>query len=173
MLHNCSYCDYQSPYKSNLRRHLRTKHSALFTHNVSISNEKERNINILTEMDKNKEETDPKLILPNLPNMVLGEEEKNRSMKSTNNVLNDNVKEAVKKETEASMGRVETEQEQHLWKNKVKRYSCNECNFQCKDKSNLRRHVRAKHGGVRYTCNQCQFVAVYRSTLKMHVKSKH
>ena len=26
MLHNCRYCDYQSPYKSNLRRHSKNKH---------------------------------------------------------------------------------------------------------------------------------------------------
>ena len=27
MLHNCSYCDYQSPYKTNLRRHVKNNHT--------------------------------------------------------------------------------------------------------------------------------------------------
>ena len=41
------------------------------------------------------------------------------------------------------------------------------------DESNLQRHIKSQHEGVVYPCSICNYKAKQTSQLKAHIKSKH
>ena len=43
MFHKCSYCDYQSPYKGNLKTHIKNKHKNHATETVSVQQNEMQN----------------------------------------------------------------------------------------------------------------------------------
>ena len=57
-------------------------------------------------------------------------------------------------------------------KNNIKKFSCNQCDYQAKMKKYLTTHIESKHEG-KYTCNQCDFKALHQSHLTRHRQSKH
>merc|ERR1712218_29233 len=52
-------------------------------------------------------------------------------------------------------------------------YICDQCDYQCKDKTVLKRHIQTKHEGLRYDCKQCDFKAMCTSHLSKHIKAEH
>ena len=53
------------------------------------------------------------------------------------------------------------------------KYACNQCNQQFTQQNNLTTHIKSKHEGVKYACNQCNYQAGYISHLTTHIQSKH
>ena len=52
-------------------------------------------------------------------------------------------------------------------------YMCDQCDYQCKDKTVLKRHIQTKHEGLTYDCKQCEFKALSTTHLSKHVKAEH
>ena len=53
------------------------------------------------------------------------------------------------------------------------KYQCQQCDYQTSWTKNLRQHIKVKHEGIKYQCQQCDFQAKYPTGLQYHVKSKH
>ena len=52
-------------------------------------------------------------------------------------------------------------------------FSCSECSFKTKHKSNLSAHESSFHSGIVFPCQQCHFKASNNQTLKRHDKREH
>ena len=52
-------------------------------------------------------------------------------------------------------------------------FACPDCGKVFAKKSLLSRHHREEHEGVRYPCNKCNYQAKQRSQLKCHMEGKH
>ena len=61
------------------------------------------------------------------------------------------------------------------FKKKVKEYNCNECDFQGKIETELKRHVSLKHKMKEneYNCNSCDYQGTREIELNKHVNLKH
>ena len=53
------------------------------------------------------------------------------------------------------------------------RYSCDECNYQTVNATNLKRHKVGKHAGIKFPCVECDGQFSSRDNLKRHCQSKH
>ena len=55
------------------------------------------------------------------------------------------------------------------------KHACNQCDKQYTDKGHLKHHIRTKHEGVRYECNHsnCHYKAWKKESLKSHIERKH
>ena len=51
--------------------------------------------------------------------------------------------------------------------------SCDQCDYQATQQSNLTRHIQTKHEGIKYACDQCDFLATQQVHLRTHLKKKH
>ena len=56
---------------------------------------------------------------------------------------------------------------------KGKKYQCDFCNSEYKDKSDLRKHVKGKHEGKTYDCNTCHNKFKQKISLDIHFKNIH
>uniref|UniRef100_A0A0K2T3X1 C2H2-type domain-containing protein n=2 Tax=Lepeophtheirus salmonis TaxID=72036 RepID=A0A0K2T3X1_LEPSM len=58
---------------------------------------------------------------------------------------------------------------------KVDRFwSCDTCGLQSRDKTDMRRHVEARHIDTNgFPCDQCSYVSKTRYNLVKHVRRKH
>ena len=52
-------------------------------------------------------------------------------------------------------------------------FPCPDCNFEAKWKSNLLNHVKSVHEGQKIYCPHCDYYAAQNSVLKMHIKNRH
>ena len=55
----------------------------------------------------------------------------------------------------------------------VRKFSCDQCDYQTNHSTHLKRHQLGKHDGVKYSCNQCDRQFVRKDSLKEHQSSKH
>ena len=51
------------------------------------------------------------------------------------------------------------------------KYQCQQCDYEARRSSCLKKHVEAIHQGVRYPCNQCSYKATETGNLQKHVDS--
>ena len=56
---------------------------------------------------------------------------------------------------------------------KSMQFPCDNCDYKATQRSNLLRHVQAKHDGVKFPCDNCDYKATQSSNLLRHIKSKH
>ena len=49
--------------------------------------------------------------------------------------------------------------------------SCEKCDYVCKSKHSLRKHMQSVHEGL--SCDQCNFNALTKIDLKLHVETSH
>ena len=54
-----------------------------------------------------------------------------------------------------------------------RKFSCDQCQYRCNYKKNLKPHIERHHEGVVYSCEECDFKAKSKTSLKYHDKSKH
>ena len=52
-------------------------------------------------------------------------------------------------------------------------HPCDKCDYEAKDKSCLKKHIKSQHESSRYLCEQCDYEATTNSSLRQHIKSKH
>ena len=62
---------------------------------------------------------------------------------------------------------------QIIGQEKLKRYPCNQCDYQAKHQSGLKTHIQSLHEHVKYACNQCDYRATTQSSLTAHIQFKH
>ena len=53
------------------------------------------------------------------------------------------------------------------------KFSCDQCDYQTRNKHQLRVHHESFHDGVRYDCQQCDHKATDQSNLRQHIKAIH
>ena len=54
-----------------------------------------------------------------------------------------------------------------------KEKKCNNCDYICRNRGELRQHKRIKHNGVQYPCTYCDYKAASRTHFQNHVNSIH
>ena len=64
-------------------------------------------------------------------------------------------------------------QKSYFDRNNDGKYSCDECDFQTKNVSNLRIHKTGKHDGIKFECDQCDRQFSTKTNLQTHKYSKH
>ena len=52
-------------------------------------------------------------------------------------------------------------------------HSCNQCNYQTRNKSNLKKHIRKGHKNCNYPCDQCNYQTDKNSNLRRHIRKVH
>ena len=52
-------------------------------------------------------------------------------------------------------------------------FTCNYCNKNFSEKSNLKRHIKSKHEVTNLRCEKCEFKTDRIDFLKRHIESKH
>ena len=55
----------------------------------------------------------------------------------------------------------------------IKKYPCEECNYQALRKSHLTRHQQSVHIGMKYPCGECDYQASQKSHITSHQQSVH
>ena len=58
-------------------------------------------------------------------------------------------------------------------RNNKGKYQCQQCDYEARRSSCLKKHVESIHEGVYYPCGQCDYKATQVGHLKTHVKSVH
>ena len=53
------------------------------------------------------------------------------------------------------------------------KYTCDQCDYQATQQSNLTVHIQSKHEGIKYVCDQCDQQFTQKNTLRIHIKKKH
>ena len=52
-------------------------------------------------------------------------------------------------------------------------HRCDQCEYKCSYRSNLRRHIMSEHQGIRYHCEKCGYAAKDKGALSTHIKTVH
>ena len=53
------------------------------------------------------------------------------------------------------------------------KYKCDQCDYQCVRRDNLKEHKESLHENVRYLCDQCGYQATRMRYLLKHIETVH